>query len=84
MKKTGRCPKCESQKLLVDGRVLDKRGLNEMDYDLELSVEKDSSATFFKGEQRFTIRAWVCGGCGYTELYTDDASSAYRIYHSDE
>ncbi len=82
MKETGRCPKCESQKLMIDVRVLDKRGVTEMDYDLELLVVEDSSAIFFRGEKRFTIRACVCGGCGYTELYTDDAAKAYSIYNS--
>lgn len=89
MKKTGQCPKCESRKLIIGGKVTGDVGdllesgnlsLN----DLALVVEKDPGALFFTKEERFNIQAWVCGGCGYTEFYTDDADKAYRLYDGDK
>jgi predicted nucleic-acid-binding Zn-ribbon protein len=83
MKETNRCPKCESRKILTDGRVIDKASKGGPALDLELAVNKDPDALLFKGEERFAIRAWVCAGCGYTELYTENAGAAYNIARGD-
>jgi predicted nucleic-acid-binding Zn-ribbon protein len=83
MKKTNRCPKCESRKILVGARVMDKASKGGPALDLELAVNKDPDALLFKGEERFAIRAWVCAVCGYTELYTDGAGAAYNVAQGD-
>lgn len=83
MKKTKQCPKCESQKILMDARVVDKASKGGPALDLELAVKKDPDALLFKGEERFTIRSWACADCGYTELYTDNADAAYDIAQGD-
>lgn len=83
MKKTRQCPKCESKKILVGGRVIDKASQSGPALDLELAVNKNPDAVLFKGEERFTIRAWVCADCGYTELYTDNPAAAFDIAHGD-
>ena len=83
MKKTKQCPKCESKKILIGARVIDKASKGGPALDLELAVNKDPGALFFKGEERFTIRAWACADCSYTELYTDNADVAYDIAQGD-
>jgi predicted nucleic-acid-binding Zn-ribbon protein len=45
-------------------------GVEDSPVDLEISVYEKPEALIFKNEQaRYTVRAWVCKGCGYTELY---------------
>lgn len=83
MKKTNQCPKCKSRKILVGARVIDKASKGGPALDLELAVKKNPEALLFKGEQRFTIRAWTCADCGYTELYTDNSHVAYDVAHGD-
>ncbi len=83
MKKTKQCPKCESQKILKDARVIDKASKGGPALDLELAVSKNPDALLFKGEKRFPIRAWVCAYCGYTELYTNNVDAAYDIAKGD-
>jgi predicted nucleic-acid-binding Zn-ribbon protein len=83
MRKTNQCPKCESRKILVGARVIDKASKGGPALDLELAVNKDPEALLFKGEQRFSIRAWACADCGYTELYTDNAHVAYDVARGD-
>ena len=34
----------------------------------------------FRGGVRSRLRAWVCGNCGYTELFVDDASLLWETY----
>ena len=80
MKKTGQCPKCESKRILTGARVIDKGRMGDPIRDLELAVQNDPDALFLKGEQRFSIRAWACADCGYTELYTDDPGEAYYVF----
>lgn len=83
MKKTNQCPKCKSRRILTEARVIDKASKGGPALNLELAVNKDPDALLFKGEERFTIRAWVCADCGYTELYTDDAGAAYNVTRGD-
>jgi len=83
MKTTNRCPKCESEKILTGAKVIDKASRGGPALDLELAVHKDPNALIFKGEERFTIRAWACADCGYTELYTDNADVAYNVAQGD-
>lgn len=52
--------------------------------DLQLAVERDPDALMRRGEKRFPIRAWVCGACGYTELYTLNAEAAFQIGRGEE
>jgi predicted nucleic-acid-binding Zn-ribbon protein len=83
MKKTNQCPKCESRKILMGARVIDKASKGGPALNLELAVNKDPDALLFKGEERFAIRAWACADCGYTELYTDNADVAYNVAQGD-
>ena len=83
MKRTNQCPKCGSRKVLTGARVIDKASKGGAALDLELAVSKDPEALLFKGEERFAMRAWVCAGCGYTELYTDNAGAAYDLARGD-
>ena len=79
MKKTKQCPKCESKRILIGARVIDKASKSGPALDLELAVNKNPDALLFKGEERFAIRAWACADCGYTELYTMNADLAYTV-----
>ena len=83
MKKTKQCPKCKSKKILRDARVIDKASKSGPALDLELAVNKNPDALLFKGEERFTVHAWACADCGYTELYTDNTDAAYDIAKGD-
>ena len=83
MKKTKQCPKCKSKKILIGARVIDKASKGGPALDLELAVNKNPGARLFKGEERFRILAWVCADCDYTELYTDNAETAYNIAQDD-
>jgi ribosomal protein S27AE len=79
------CSKCGSVEVIPDVFVLDRRhGGRE---DLTLVVPQNPDAWVFKGEVQSSLRAWVCGSCGFTELYATDPDlllAAYREQPEDE
>ena len=67
MKQTGKCPKCGSRNIQQNARVRPWR----LQRDVEAVVYEDPEAFVFKGETaRYTLGAWICMGCGFTELYS--------------
>ncbi len=66
--KKGSCPKCGSTKVIADATVLDRSPYND-----KLTVQTDTRplAILFKGTRKSHLSAWVCGECGYTELYAE-------------
>jgi predicted nucleic-acid-binding Zn-ribbon protein len=71
MKKSGKCPKCESTNILCDVKAIDFGDSNSQ-LDLSLGVEGNPTARFFRQQHRSTLSAWVCGDCGFVEFYADD------------
>ena len=77
MKRSGQCPKCQSTDIFPD-EVIRRPGV-AVD-GLRISVSKKSTregffARMFKSHASAELRAWVCGHCGYTELYTKHSLS---------
>jgi len=70
MKKTGTCPKCGSRDLIKKATVVDHGHANS-EQPLQVATYKDGDALFFKGERERAVFAWICVGCGFTELYTE-------------
>jgi rubrerythrin len=71
MRRSGVRPTCGSKDLLASARVLDRAEENRK-RDLEVAAYDDPDALLFKGERRGKLAAWICTGCGYTELYCPD------------
>ncbi len=70
MKKTGQCPKCESNDIITDAKAVD-RGHNNMQDEMTVVTFRKPDALIFKEKQTTTLSAWVCAACGYTEFYAD-------------
>ena len=71
MKKTGTCPKCGSSRLIKHATVVD-RGHAGSKQPLQVATYKDPDALFLKGEHECSVFAWICLGCGFTELYAEN------------
>jgi hypothetical protein len=57
--------------VIPNAYVLD-RGHYDRQHHLKAVVEENPDAWLFKGEVRTSLKAWVCGACGFTELYAKD------------
>ena len=65
MKTTGKCPKCGSEDV-IDPVELQTDLKTEI---ISLGTFQKPDAMVFKGRQTSSLRASVCGDCGYVELY---------------
>ena len=66
MRTTHRCPKCNSDQLLYLSQIPDADGARPKTLGLARTVS---------GHIVGVLSAYVCRGCGYTELYTSDPGS---------
>jgi predicted nucleic-acid-binding Zn-ribbon protein len=73
------CPKCGSREVIPDVRIVD-RGDNDWKRDLEVEVYDNPGALIFKGTHAGTLRASVCGRCGYAELYVTNSEELLASY----
>jgi predicted nucleic-acid-binding Zn-ribbon protein len=73
MKKTGACPKCSSRNIMENVVIADKTSfIGTVAQELEVRVfdEKKGNNIFSTPKyQKANIRGWVCGDCGFLELY---------------
>jgi predicted nucleic-acid-binding Zn-ribbon protein len=71
LKKSGKCPKCDSTNIVVDAKVHD-RGRGIMDEEMSISTYRKPDALVFKETRLSNVSAWACAACGYIELYADE------------
>lgn len=67
MRKADPCAKCGSLRTFGAPIII---GSSEGTREPYIEVHEHPDALLFKGPHKGTVRAWICGNCGYTELYT--------------
>ena len=73
------CLRCGSSAIIPDARV--------QQYDntkIIAAFDTKPDAAFFKGAQYRTLRARICGECGHTELYVDNAGELWTLYQQSQ
>lgn len=74
------CAKCGSDQVIPNVLVMDQGQYSSGT--LSLHIEADPTAFLFKGGKSIPLRAHVCGGCGYTELYATKPGELVELYRS--
>jgi predicted nucleic-acid-binding Zn-ribbon protein len=72
------CAKCQSEKVIPAVRV-DDQGQYSSGV-LNVAVDQDPGAFIFTETYISQVSAWVCGVCGYMELYAADPRGLYEAY----
>ena len=70
MRESHVCPKCKHREVLFVPRIADRDDRDNV-RPLVLHVQHLD----WKDDEMGTLQAYVCRGCGYTELYTGEAKS---------
>ena len=70
------CSKCGSTKIVPDAYAYETAG----GVTLAACVAANPTAIIFKGTQSAYLKARICGDCGYTELYADNAKQLYEAH----
>lgn len=60
--------------------VIDKVTAAGAEQNFTVRVDADPDAVMFKKSVRSDVHAWICGQCGYMELYADDPAELYRAF----
>lgn len=74
MKKTGKCPKCESTNIIPEAKIIAQEAMDAAIpiFTLKARVVRHPHAMIFEKPEHTVLKAWICGNCGYTEIYADD------------
>jgi predicted nucleic-acid-binding Zn-ribbon protein len=73
---TSTCTKCGSTRIIPDADITDLSSAGP----IAVCVNANPEAILFKGTHTGYLKAWICGDCGYTELYVDKANELYEAY----
>jgi predicted nucleic-acid-binding Zn-ribbon protein len=79
MRTTGKCPKCGQTEIIPRAMVAD-RGHGNTERDLRIRIDAHPNALIFKDAERSPLHAYVCVGCGFTELYVEDPQALLQAY----
>jgi hypothetical protein len=74
------CPKCNSTKIIPGCRIMDRGHYSGDAGDLTVVFYDNPNALIFKGTHQGTLYAQICGDCGFTEMFLEDAQEVYAAY----
>ena len=60
--------------------VVDKVSVAGAEQNFTVKVDADPTAIMFKKSVRSDVHAWICGQCGYIELYADNPGELYQAF----
>lgn len=70
------CTQCGSTRIIPAARTAELTGGGP----LAVCVNANPDAILFKGTHTGYLKARICGDCGHTELYVDNAQELYEAY----
>jgi len=80
MPKIDQCAKCGSNSVIQRAMVVDKVGTSGAEQNSIVRVDADPTAMVFKKSARSVVHAWICGECGYVELYAHSPAELYQAF----
>ena len=73
------CSNCKSNKMIPNVHIRDY-GDYMSNNQLSVEIYENPDAMIFKGAHEGALNAWICGECGYTELYVEKPQELYTVY----
>ena len=73
------CAKCGSDKIMSNVKIVDE-GMAGDKHDTSIEFHENPDAWVFKRTQKGTLRANVCGQCGYVELSVGNPKELWDLY----
>lgn len=60
--------------------MIDKVSAAGAEQSFTVRVDADPGAVMFKKSVRSDIHAWICGECGFIEMYADNPGELYKAF----
>jgi predicted nucleic-acid-binding Zn-ribbon protein len=73
-----KCAKCGSSSVIQRAMVVDSYEGGKRN--LQVRVDANPTAMMFKKSVHSPVHAWICGQCGYVELYADKPAELYKAF----
>ena len=80
MPSVDKCAKCGSSSIIRRALVIDKVSAAGNEQSFTVRVDADPGAVMFKKSVRSDIHAWICGECGFIEMYADNPLELYKAF----
>lgn len=80
MPRVDKCAKCSSTSVIQRAMAVDKVSAAGAEQASTVRVDADPNAMVFKKSARSVVHAWICGQCGYIELYADNPGELYQAF----
>jgi predicted nucleic-acid-binding Zn-ribbon protein len=85
--KRGKCPKCGSRDIMAGVEVRDegRSGAHPLRVVVEEPEPAKHGTIWIQAHSTGDLYAWICGSCGYTELYAGNLQEllgSYRKSHA--
>jgi len=77
--KDGICPKCSATTIIPGVKIY---GHANLEQPLTVKLSERPKNWFSRGTRIHRLRAWICGTCGYSELYVNDPQELFAIYQA--
>lgn len=77
------CLECGSEKIIKNAHVFD-RGDSNSKHSFEVYIDKDPDAFIFKERTYHTIRAEICGDCGFVHFFANKPNSLWNAYQNQQ
>lgn len=74
------CPKCHSDHVIPDVRMIDHEDGYEVDLNVEVYEHPEAKIDMDRGGHYGVTRANICGECGYIELFVRDHEVLWDTY----
>ncbi len=79
LKSHGTCPNCGSDKIIPSVMIVDHDG-DDHDTNLTVRIDRNPNAILMKGAEVSSLRAWICGNCGYSRLFASNPNALWAAY----
>ena len=77
------CPDCNSQKIIKSAKALDRGDANG-NHIMQIAVDEKPDALIFKQRNYSTIKAEVCGDCGFIQFYAENPNLLWMAYQNQQ
>ena len=73
------CLECGSEKIIPNAYVFD-RGRDNSKHNFEVLLDENPDALLFKDRNYYSIRAKICGDCGFVHFLVNNPQSLWKAY----